>query len=544
VISLKPGEYRVVKWQDIDFRVKTTVAGEAATRKFNFEGFGQAKNDASSRYKLRFKPSQTIGDANEAPSEFSVVDLPLAPVVRYPRSTPGVGQAKCRFFNGSYPGWSYSPPVDTSGVRPHKNNLGDPRAAFFINYYQDYSNYQGATSPWGRGLKTTVSDVTAFHYSVEPSLWPDGGHPSTKGFTPESSPSKGGAVGYGLHRLFGRDEWLDPYYSNPSPTKPAVTPNAHVQVISNRGRYYSVSELGHVYDPLMWAPYSSDPSDTAAPPPTSFSSFADIRAGTSAPSARFCGGNTLRIGRVEHSRFRPDYGPTPASGRPSNRRGCATTLLDLFHSGIPMPEKRRADEPEEMAEARQLSELTGNLTRIDGQINLNTATYDAIRATIVGKLVSDPGIVQTLPTDFPKLHGKLATETDMAGYLARQIIANRPYISPSELPEKVVEAAASPTQPNVALLGVTSRPSDRTVTPEWNDAAAEEIFARLFNSTTVRSRNFRVVVTGQSIRMLRSGGTNVLASRSRLYHVFVKPMRDASGMLISQKVEITYVRSY
>jgi hypothetical protein len=91
---------------------------------------------------------------------------------------------------------------------------------------------------------------------------------------------------------------------------------------------------------------------------------------------------------------------------------------------------------------------------------------------------------------------------------------------------------------------VVRNESAETIVPEWNDSAAEEVFARIFNSSTVRSRNFRVIVTGQAIRARRSGETDVLASRSRLYHVFIKPERDATGRISSQKVEITYVRSY
>jgi hypothetical protein len=104
-------------------------------------------------------------------------------------------------------------------------------------------------------------------------------------------------------------------------------------------------------------------------------------------------------------------------------------------------------------------------------------------------------------------------------------------------------------QPGVVLeegqpvLGATRRATDRRVEPEWNDAAAEETFARIFNNATVRSRNFKIVVTGQSLRRTRSGETKVLATRSRLYHVFVRPIRDPNGNNIRQQTEITYART-
>jgi hypothetical protein len=190
-----------------------------------------------------------------------------------------------------------------------------------------------------------------------------------------------------------------------------------------------------------------------------------------------------------------------------------------------------------------LSEITGNLIRIEGHININTASYDTLRAIIVGNLKTDAAIVAAA-TAFAKMHGASTAFPDQAGFLARQIIANRPYISVSELPERVVEYNSNPNQPHTALLGNTTRANDLTATPEWNDAAAEEVFARIFNSSTVRSRNFRIIITGQAVRTRRSGETDVLASRSRLYHVFVNPIRGADGRIQSQKVEITYARSY
>jgi hypothetical protein len=93
------------------------------------------------------------------------------------------------------------------------------------------------------------------------------------------------------------------------------------------------------------------------------------------------------------------------------------------------------------------------------------------------------------------------------------------------------------------VFGASLRTGDTAIEPEWNDAAAEEAFARLFNNVSVRSRNFRIVVTGQALRKTRSGEVKVLASRSRLYHVFVRPVRDATGMILRQEIEITYART-
>jgi hypothetical protein len=78
---------------------------------------------------------------------------------------------------------------------------------------------------------------------------------------------------------------------------------------------------------------------------------------------------------------------------------------------------------------------------------------------------------------------------------------------------------------------------------QWSDAAAEEAFARVFNSSTVRSRNFRIWVVGQSITPLDSKSTaapEVLAEVRKAFNVFVDPgARKADGSIDPTKVRIT-----
>ena len=362
-------------------------------------------------------------------------------------------------------------------------------------------NYDEGSNPWGRNKRSNINPVNLYAEN-RIYLWPDGGHNTTQ-------PG---------HQDIGSNN------KNPtdaSLTKAATEPEKFVQRVSNAGKLYSVTELGHIFDPVMWDPNGGTEYDT----PT-YLQFSDIRTGTqAAASSKFCGGNSLRIGRPEHSRFRPDYRTSPASGRQTDRKYCATALLDLFHTGMPLS----ADE----------AEVTGPLVRISGHVNLNTASRDALRALAAGKLVMDP---QTKTSSSSAGTGSLyppTTGAHHADQVADFIIANRPFLSPSELPEKLMAKNS-----DAPILGKTTRAADdRTVTPEWNDAAAEEVFARLFNSTTVRSRNFRIVVTGQALRRTRSGDLRILATRSRLYHVFVRPERDADGNITKQKIEVTYARS-
>ena len=67
---------------------------------------------------------------------------------------------------------------------------------------------------------------------------------------------------------------------------------------------------------------------------------------------------------------------------------------------------------------------------------------------------------------------------------------------------------------------------------QWSDPAAEETFARLYNSATVRSRNYRVHVVGQAVRETGGGNYKVLSTRRKVFRVFCDPgERDNDGTI-------------
>lgn len=535
---LQPNEHRIVAFKPVVFTVPASPIGNITN--IRFEG-PENQHDLGSRYRVAFRPTGADG--------FTVIDQPLVPIERLTRNTSVSGletNPDRQQYNLSLPGMSYSQAGAPQGQRRFANNVGDPRGAFFIDYSQDVVTYNAST-PWARNIRLTISDTTAFHRENRVFLWPDGGHNSVSRTAPLAGT-----------QTFPDDRTLRPAVPQAGPMSRDGSADKrerekYVQRLSNSGRFFSVTELGHVFDPIMWdANGGANHDDSVKPDLWRFANLGS--GGKSVASGRYCGGNTLRIGRPEHERFRMSY--NEVDGRPETRAVSATALLDLFHCGKP-------------TSADPLQRL-GDLVRIDGEVNVNTASREALRAILAGRLEMDPRLARsrqvsqvndkaTMETLQPGTNGEAAAHADL---LAGLIIRHRPYVTAAEIPEKVVMLPPEVVAPagviddrpgdgtvltsipvGEPVFGASLRTGDTAIEPEWNDAAAEEAFARLFNNVSVRSRNFRIVVTGQALRKTRSGEVKVLASRSRLYHVFVRPVRDATGMILRQEIEITYART-
>lgn len=468
-IDLAPAAFAVVGFEPVVFKLR---AGPASllTRRIDYTGPDDGR-DRQSRYRLRF---------GQGDDPLVLVDHPLHPLDRPAWFGLDTGSRRQR-FNTTLPGMSHS---EGFGSGRYADNLGDPRAAFFIDHPQDQVNYENGSSPGSRNLRYNVA-AGAFHRECLPHLWPDGGHTGS-----------------------ARSERLGGFDRNPDelPRLPAE-PHTYVQHLSNQGRLFSLSELGHVFDPIQWDANGGGEFDTP-----SYRAAANLTAAAK-PSAKFCGGHSLRVGRPEHLRFRPAY-DNPTSGRPPDRRFCATALLDLFHCGQPF-----SNDP-----ARR----EGDFVRIDGHLNLNTATRDSLRALVAGRLVMDPASVPSR-LDPP-------TQNEQADLIAEAILRHRPFLSAAELPERLQRDDGEP------LLGQSERSGERQVAPEWNDAVAEEVFARLFNGATVRSRHFRVIITGQCCRLTRTGEVRVLATRSRSCDVFLEPVRAGDGSILRHEIHLTRSR--
>ena len=384
-------------------------------------------------------------------------------------------------------------------------------------------------SPGRRTVRYAIvrgGDEDTLHGRMLVSEWPDGGHDASfnvGSFHKRTGTSSDRALRPDSSTLYTGDE-------EPESAKAPV-------FVSNLGRYFSETELGNIYDPLMWR-YRSNPSQTqeiwlhdSANPTRNYNVPEVEEAALKATVVG--GGNTLRIGRPEHAKF----------DEPGER---AADLLDLFYCGEPFSSD---DE-----------DLTGQKRRIAGQVNLNTASREVLRALVAGILVADTELgsqsssfdtsrafaprvsdryEEIAATDGFEEEGQGAS-LDEGGDIADAIIAGRPFVSRSQL----ASLRYPDTVSNSELAGrkvfgnkLNHEPETRL---QWSDRASEEVFARLYNSTTVRSRNFRVHVIGQALEQTPSGNLRIKATRKKSFRVFANPgdQQSESGEFDSEQLTI------
>ena len=393
-------------------------------------------------------------------------------------------------------------------------NMGDPRITHYLRGTQlDENAYPENSSPNRRNIRLEIYKNDAptkpkVYARMLPSEWPDGGHNAPVGtWSPGSS---------------DKTEMTDPKFDFPyDPQMRLAAP----QIISNRGRFYSATELGRVFDPIMMTPAFSSSEDTTdflskGKMPASQTSWPDVSNILASPF--YGGGNTLRIGRPEHPAF--DQG-----GRPGLH---AARLLDLFHTGL-----SRSANP---------AEREGPLTRIAGHVNLNTASRDTLRAMAAGALVMDPLLARQtsanhdaslMPPTTP-MSLSAPSSTHEADRIADAIIHNRPYASTAGL------ALARDTNGSSVFGNRTLYQENTRI--EWTDAAAEEIFARVYEGATVRSRNFRVWIVAQAVApsIKPNAAPAVLAEVRKVYTLFADPgQRAADGSIIPGKCKTSVTSS-
>lgn len=368
--------------------------------------------------------------------------------------------------------------------------LGDPRGNYYIQASQSDIPYAN-TSWWGRILMTGSPGSTYYANEARIASWPDGGHNTT---TPGPSPS-------------GTQPPASP---TPAPFPALETTKAPAR-ISSAGQLSSITELSYIYDPFQQDPFTSTPGTATAVNNGWANAWTNGFSSGSANKAKYASHSTLRIGRPEFKTF--DTNGTRA-----------WQFLDIFSAGDP------STSPTPSPLSNQIS------TR--GKININTASKDVLRTLGAGIKIGNLNTNDVDQAILPStVYGpKTTTEADI---FANAVIAARttsPFLSTPGLATLKSGTNAFFGNPAVWPSGAPTAPT------EWNDAAAEEYFAKIFNLTTVRSRNFRVFVTGQVyIPANGSQPERVIATANKVYHVFLKPTRDpTTGAITAQTTQVTY----
>jgi len=409
------------------------------------------------------------------------------------------------------------------------SHLGDPWMPYYSRATADEGMYRRRGSPGSRNFdssKVSSSRPGQMGDQARVRDWPDRGYESAQGPVFPTSDL----------------ELPDDFNRPPNPGGVSFAPWR----ISNLGRFFSVTELGNLHDPVMWV--SADPSvpNFGLTRPTTFlydksrdTALKSLPAG-SAPGKMWGGGNTLRIGRPEHELF----------DRPGMR---ASQLLDLFHtgftgtnlaaeSGIDLyasydprdhhPPRAASDPLESGAQpyaAIYDADLhaQGQFALVDGHLNLNSApTLFEVETMLRGPFVSSDIRLDQDKFDTPLYTREGVTGTLRSGLrresiplIAAGLVKARPFYSPSH------------------LARVLSELMDRhdALPAHHNDSEAEETFARLFNTTTFSSRHFRVFTYAE----IYHHETGEITGRSRRVHeVFLRPERRSDGAVERSRLEV------
>ena len=205
------------------------------------------------------------------------------------------------------------------------------------------------------------------------------------------------------------------------------------QVISNRGYYTSLGELGHILDPAQWLGMQRGASEMLV---------ADDDAG---------GGVTLAIGSPELNCYREREGHM---GYESAR------LLDQFR-------------------------ITPSTTRsLKERININTAPREVLQAALSGVSLNRDQIMGEILHQ-PREGG------EVAGVIVEAILAQRaerPFRSLSDI--ALVQREGDYVFGNLALYQEDSMMEDRETV--WSDEGREEYFSKVYDLFTTQSRSFRL----------------------------------------------------
>jgi hypothetical protein len=453
------------------------------------------KNTADFSNDCKGNPPGVNGDlaTNNLPCSAAILELSASGVVFDRTRNIQLDIRTLLFKNTADAGNKYQtfiPALDVSGSSTAKLNTGDPRITYFLRHSNNTTmarNNDFANSSFGGPNSNSKTPSTGSSFSTAPptnckvdiTQWPDGGH----------NPSN-----YGVNPSGGTDPQTNSANEPILATIVATESNKTPALIRN-GPMTNIFELGNIYDPMLWRRVSNGniTADSIADP-------------------LFGGGNSLRIGRPEHPRFAWTTNlPGAKASDPAapNMQQSAAALLDLF--------------------------CVSNNYSEAGRINLNTAPAPVLRALAGGiYLRSDPNLKIGTVTN-----ANYPIPAEMAEAFAQGVMrfrAQYPFYSPSQL--AFINTSTNWSQgangvariwPSNAVFGNTnaialsaapgnSLSSATNNVTAWNDQAAEEWFSKIFQLSTVSSRNFRVYVIAQKATTNSSGASIGVGPVVRKYY--------------------------
>lgn len=373
--------------------------------------------------------------------------------------------------------------------------LGDPRGNMYIDRELAANDYDANSSWWGRHFAyslMTPPSGTWFGQQTLPSAWPDGGPVSQRAATIFELNPGGTATDE-------RSRCLLTPFDIPAGSRPPNEPSKAISKISNSGAFADILELGNIYDPLKWRPdwITKRSGDSTVPADVSSmtNSWQSLDSIAMVAATNYVVPGTLRIGRAEYKTLNQD-GTRSAQ------------LLEIF--------------------------ACTNNPRIDtrGRVNINTASREILRALVAGlQSTNDPNCS---PSAIRLQNRGYINEQD-GNLFADTVISNRPFLTSAQL--------SWMTNSYGGFWGTTNQYSTNSpsqVPVVWNDSGREEFFRMVYNLSHVRSRYFRIWVSGESF----DAQGKVRARDNHVWQVYFKPTRTASGVITDVQPVLTYENSF
>ena len=347
---------------------------------------------------------------------------------------------------------------------------GDPRISYFLR--NTGGELHGNVS-WSNTASGGGNSFGGPNQDFDISQWPDRGHPP---------------------KQYGNLNANEPSAANISM---ADTGTDRAPSFIRNGKMTNILELGNIYDPILWRGLTNGNVTS--------DSISDSRVG---------GGNSLRIGRPEHTLFAFTNMYNNSTPWIPNMAQSAAALLDLFclTNGVSTTN-------------------SGPYSLGGGKINLNTAPAPVLRALAGGVLMTnDPVLINNL-SQVAANHSVPAGMSEAFAQGVMRFRSKYPFLTPSHL----CFIGTDPTWPNTStwpsnsVFGNTntislsaapgnSAASTRINVNEWSDQAAEEWFSKIYALSSCQSQNFRIYVVAQRVATNSSGQTNAIGPLVKKYY--------------------------